>query len=124
MAYATTVQLAAWLDAYRAAWENRDPDAAARLFTADARYYETPYAEPFKGPDGVREYWARVTADQRDVRFTSEVVGIADGIGVATWNVHFTVASNGAAVQLNGVFLLQFGTSDSCKVLREWWHAR
>ena len=30
------VQLETWLEGYRQAWESRDPDAAALLFSADA----------------------------------------------------------------------------------------
>ena len=58
-----------WLDGYRIAWETRDPDAAAALFTEDASYREEPYAEPFVGRAGVRDYWARVTATQEDIEF-------------------------------------------------------
>lgn len=58
-----------WLEGYRAAWEERDPDAAAALFTDDASYREQPYHEPFLGKAGVRDYWASVTATQADVKF-------------------------------------------------------
>src|SRR5690606_25695019 len=60
-----------WLKGYRRAWESRDPDAAAALFTEDATYREEPYAEPFLGRTGVRDYWTRVTATQEDVEFRS-----------------------------------------------------
>lgn len=119
-----TSTLETWLSAYGRAWEERDADAAAALFTSDARYFETPYAEPFAGSAGVREYWARVTADQRDVKVTHEVVGFTDGVGVARWNSKFALASNGARVELDGVFLLTFDADGLCKELREWWHAR
>jgi ketosteroid isomerase-like protein len=117
------VDLSAWLDRYGAAWEGLDADAAAELFTADARYYETPYAEPFLGQDGVRDYWAGVTADQSHVEFTYQVVGVAGDTGVARWNTKLTAISSGARVELDGVFLLEFeGTR--CRLLREWWHVR
>jgi len=40
-----------WLAAYRTAWIERDPDAAAALFTEDATYLEQPYGEAFVGVD-------------------------------------------------------------------------
>lgn len=116
--------LRTWLAAYGRAWEARDAAAAASLFAADARYFETPYAEPFVGAAGVREYWARVTADQRDVSFGYTIVGVAEDVGVARWNAKFTLASNGASVELDGVFLLTFDAERLCTELREWWHAR
>lgn len=113
-----------WLGAYERAWEGKDPDAAAALFAADARYFETPYAEPFEGPDGVKAYWSRVTADQRDIDFEYSIVTVEGRSGIATWSARFTTISGGAKVELNGIFLLEFADNRRCVQLREWWHAR
>ncbi len=121
---ATGSNLERWLDAYEKAWEDRDGAAAAALFTEDARYYETPYAEPFEGQGAIGEYWERVTADQRDIDFQWAVISEGPGIGVAHWTATFSLASNDATVDLDGVFVLQFDERGRCKVLREWWHAR
>lgn len=113
-----------WLTGYCTAWENRDADGAARLFTPDALYYETPYSEPFRGQDGIRNYWTSVTADQRDISVGSDVVGVIGSTGIARFSAKFTLASTGAVVELNGVFLLEFNGQGLCTTLREWWHAR
>jgi ketosteroid isomerase-like protein len=112
-----------WLGRYGAAWESLDSAAAASLFTDDARYHETPFADPFVGKEGVREYWERVTADQSDVDFTYEVVGMLGDKGVALWNTKLTALSTGSRVELDGVFVLEL-EGDLCRVLREWWHVR
>lgn len=119
-----TETVAAWLARYEAAWENRDADAAAAIFTPDARYYETPFAEPFVGQSGIREYWSGVTADQRDVDFQSSVVDVVGDLGIAQWSATFSLAASGAQVELNGVFLLRFAGDGRCAELREWWHAQ
>lgn len=116
--------LEVWLTRYGAAWEARDPEAAAALFSADAAYRDTPYSEPYRGRDGVRQYWSTVTADQREVGFSHQTLGFVDGTGVATWSAKFKLASSGASVELNGVFLLRFSDAGECTSLREWWHAR
>lgn len=113
-----------WLAAYGAAWQARDPDAAAALFAPDSIYLDTPYSEPFRGPDGVREYWAGVTADQREVDFESRALGVIGQTGVAEWSCRFKLAASDNRVELNGVFLLEFDASGLCTSLREWWHAR
>ena len=112
-----------WLAGYKAAWENRDADAAAALFTPDAQYFETPHAAAFAGQEGVRDYWAGVTADQRDVEVGTSLVAINGNTAVARWSSKFRLASNGANVALDGVFVLEFGQDGQCAVLREWWHA-
>ena len=99
-----TEQIQAWLDRYGRAWEERDADAAAALFTADAVYREQPYDEPYRGREGVHAYWSRVTATQSDIRFRA---GRAVGSGAhaaAEWWV--TLRNEGADVTLAGEFFL------------------
>ena len=120
----TQAKLEAWLASYGAAWEMRDADAAARIFTADATYREMPFEAPKAGRAGIREYWAGVTADQRDVQFDSNVIAVNGNTGVAHWSAKFKLASSGATVELDGVFVLEFDASGLCSGLREWWHVR
>jgi hypothetical protein len=117
-------ELQEWIDAYGRAWETRDADAAAALFTTGARYYETPYSEPFPGSAGVRDYWAGVTADQGDITFTSRTIAVTGRTGIAHWNTKLTVVSSGTPVELDGLFVLEIGEDGLCSSLREWWHAR
>ena len=109
-----------WIDGYRAAWETRDPDAAAALFTEDASYRDTPYSEPPLGRDGVRDYWAGVTATQEDVAFLSGTPVVEGDRAAVEWWV--TMLNGGAEVTLAGEFLLRFDENGLCRELREYWH--
>lgn len=109
-----------WLEGYKMAWESRDPDAAAALFTEDARYREQPYQEPFEGADGVRNYWADVTATQSDVSFRYGPPIVVGDQTVAEWWV--TMKNGGVDVTLAGVFLLRFDDAGLCRDLVEYWH--
>ena len=109
-----------WIDGYRAAWENRDPDAAAALFTEDASYRTAPYSEPELGRDGVHAYWAGVTATQDDVKFLSGTPVVEGDHAAVEWWV--TMLNGGAEVTLAGEFLLRFDESGLCRELREYWH--
>ncbi len=120
----TQAKLEAWLASYGNAWETRDADLAARLFTPDATYHEMPFDAPKAGRAGIREYWAGVTADQRDVQFDSNVIAVNGNTGVAHWSAKLKLASNGAALELDGVFVLEFDANGLCTSLREWWHVR
>src|SRR3972149_11097879 len=89
-----------WLAAYRSAGAGRDPDAAAALFTADATYLEQPYDKAFVGPQGVRDYWERVTATQADVEVVyGTPVSSGNRTAVEWW---VTLTSNGGAITLAG----------------------
>jgi uncharacterized protein (TIGR02246 family) len=121
----TTAKLDTWLSGYRAAWEKRDAERAAQLFTNDATYQEMPFDAPKNGRAGIREYWSGVTADQRDVEFHSQTIAVNGNTGVAHWSAKFKLASTGATVELDGVFVLELDAkSGLCTALREWWHVR
>jgi len=113
-----------WLDGYGAAWEQRDAAAASALFSEDAEYRETPYADAYRGRTGIAEYWAAVTADQREVEFTSRIIAIEGNTGVAEWSATFVNAASGDTVGLDGVFVLEFDARGLCAELREWWFLR
>ncbi len=113
--------LAAWMDAYGRAWEERDPDQAAALFTNDATYAETPFDEPAVGHDGIRAYWRDAVGPQRDITFGYEIVSAEPA--VVRWWASFRRADS--ANELDGVFILDFDEpTGRCSRLREWWFHR
>ncbi|MGZ8997595.1 MAG: nuclear transport factor 2 family protein [Allosphingosinicella sp.] len=113
---------AAWLDGYKAAWESRDPSAAAELFTADASYREMPFDEPIVGREAIAAYWANAVAGQQDVRFTYNILSCAGGEAICHWHCTFTGAPGGAAVELDGIFRCRFADSAHVDRFEEWWH--
>ncbi len=120
----TMAALTNWLDAYGDAWESRDPDKAAKLFSEDSSYRVTPYEEPHVGQDGVREYWAGVTANQRNIQFEYQPLSVNGDTGIAHWSVAFDVEPTGTRIELDGIFVLAFDQNGNCRQLQEWWHLR
>jgi hypothetical protein len=120
----TPAAVEGWLTRYEEAWEKRDSALAAALFSDNAAYHEMPFDAPKAGRAGIRDYWATVTADQRDVDFKSHVVAVNGRTAVARWSASLKSASSGVRVELDGVFILTFEASGLCSELREWWHVR
>jgi ketosteroid isomerase-like protein len=111
-----------WLDAYKRAWETRDPEAAANLFTANANYHETPFEDPVRGREGIRDYWSDVTRYQEGIEFSYEVLAITETGGIAHWHSGFTRLTSNSAVELDGIFLVKLDADGKCTEFREWWH--
>ena len=111
-----------WIDAYGRAWEERDADAAAAIFTDDAIYRDHPLGPPHEGSDGVRSYWSNVTAtqDQVQVRWGAPVVAPDQRKAAVEWWV--TMLNGGAEVTLTGILFLRFAGDGRCEELREAWH--
>jgi nuclear transport factor 2 (NTF2) superfamily protein len=118
----TRDKVAAWLEGYEEAWETLDADQAAALFTEGATYRDNPYADPYQGRQGIREYWTTVTSDQRDVEFSYEVLSVSGNTGIAHWHSEFTQESSGSGIVLDGIFVLEFTPEGLCRSLKEWWH--
>ena len=111
-----------WLDAYKHAWEDRDPDAAADLFTVDANYHETPFEAPARGREGIRDYWSDATRYQEGIEFSYEVLATTENMGIAHWHTEFTRLTSNSTVELDGIFLVELDANGKCTEFREWWH--
>jgi hypothetical protein len=83
-----------------------------------------PFDPPKAGRKGIRDYWATVTADQRNVDFKAQLIAVTGRTAVAHWSARLDSASSGARVRLDGVFILTFDASGLCSELREWWHVK
>ena len=117
-----------WLDEYGRAWINGDPDHVVTLFSDTATYRETPFGDPMRGRDEIREYWQNGAAEtQEDVEFASQVWAIKDDTAIAGWQARFARKASGVRVELDGIFRLVFSKEQDtlrCTTLEEWWHSR
>jgi len=112
-----------WLQAYRAAWEGRQPKDAASLFTTQgAEYYWTPFDPPQRGREEIAAAWQGAVTQQRDIHMTFEVLAVDGNRGIAHWRTEFRSVASGEAVQLDGILIAEFDDLKQCRVFREWWH--
>lgn len=131
----------AFMQGYKAAWEQRDPAMFAALFHPDGEYHNTPF-QVQRGTAQLVEYWKRVQL-QEDVRLSFEVLADTPAAGVAHWHVTYQVASeelfqiwarstgtNLVARQpgeplprmvLDGILQARF-SAGLCSQARIWWH--
>ena len=119
----STAQFTDWLRGYQSAWEGRDADAAAKLFSDDARYHWTPLVPPQQGPAEIAVGLEAAVSQQRDVRFTFNVFGVSGATGMATWRADFTRLPDQFKVRIEGVLSAEFSAPGRCRVFREWWHS-
>jgi hypothetical protein len=113
-----------WLDAYGRAWETRDPQAAADLFTQDAIYQEIPFDEPFRGRSAILEYWSDVPRSQEQIQFGYEILAVTENAGIARWWASFVRIPSGTRVKLDGIFVVALDETNRCREFREWWHRK
>jgi hypothetical protein len=120
----TTDQFEEWLRRYKAAWEARDAQAAAAIFSLEgAEYYWTPLEPPKRGLTEIAQAWSEATGRQRDVRFSFNILTVNGRTGIARWQASLTRAESGQPAQLDGILLAELDDSVRCRVFREWWHS-
>lgn len=118
----TMDHFAEWLTAYGRASRANDPQASAQLFAADARYYETPFAEPLVGRAAIYAYWDKGAQTLNDKDSSHEILAVNGNRGLARWRAAFTVIKTGQRMMLDCVFAVDFDEAGRCTVFREWWH--
>src|SRR5271165_2216793 len=111
-----------WLDAYGRAWENRDPRAAAELYTEDGTYQVTPFLEPSRGRQAILNYWAEVVNTELEISFRYDILALTEEFGIAHWEASFIRTPPGLPTKLDGIFVIQLNAEGRCNSLCEWWH--
>jgi len=110
-----------WVERYKRAWEKKDADLAASLFTGDIEYRETPFDEPAVGSEGVRRYWREATADQEDILFTYSNLLFQRDCGALQWECTYRRKGKNTQITVNGAMVLRF-QGELASYFREWWH--
>ena len=112
-----------FLDKYKRAWETRDPDLAASLFTRDAHYKENPFGQPIIGRAAIHDYWAEATRRQEDIRFTVTNSLHTGYVLIAEWTCTYRDRATGKRRELAGMFFADF-YGNQVRAFREYWQSR
>ncbi|MEE4302888.1 MAG: nuclear transport factor 2 family protein [Wenzhouxiangella sp.] len=114
-----------WLQGYGECWETGNAHAITRFFSADARYYETPFDEPMVGRDAIRRYWEEGAVQaQTNVTFEFYGAAVVGNRGFARWRASFNRVPSGVGVEIAGFLEAAFAEDGLCSSFREWWHRR
>jgi hypothetical protein len=111
-----------WLDAYGKAWESRDAEAAAALYTENGAHRVTPFVEPMRGRKAIFEYWSNVARTEENVKFGYEILVANRELNIARWSASFVIVPQGLKTKLDGIFVISLDEQGRCTSLREWWH--
>ncbi len=112
-----------FLAQYEEAWEKRNADQAASLFTRDAHYWENPFGEAIVGREAIRAYWQAATAKQDDIRFTLKNSFHHRYTLVAEWTCEYRHKPSGERRELAGMMFADF-YGDQVRTFREYWNRR
>lgn len=107
-----------WVDGYERAWRSPGTDLLAELFTDDATYLVSPWAQPVQGLAAVRELWEAERDGPNDsFTMTCEVVAVEGEDAVVRVEVDYTGPE---PTRWRDLWVLRFDGAGRCRSFEEW----
>ena len=112
-----------FLATYKEAWETRNAELAASLFTRDAHYWENPFGEPIVGREEIAAYWKKATMRQDKIQFRVVSSLLSRYALLAEWACSYAHRPTSERRELAGILLADF-YGKQVRTFREYWHRR
>ena len=111
-------RIAEWVADYERAWRTAGTDQLAELFTPDATYLTTPFAEPVRGLDAIAELWEE-EREGPDEEFTlqSEIVAVEGDTGVVRLEVRYGEPHHRT---YRDIWIVRLDRDGRCVYFEEW----
>lgn len=113
----TREEVAAWLDAYVAAWQRYDEAAIEALFTEEAEYRYHPWEEPLRGRTAIAAHWLEHRDEPGTWQAQYEPWAVDSDRAVAVGRTHYD--ENGGQKTYHNVFLCSFDGDGRCREFTE-----
>jgi ketosteroid isomerase-like protein len=109
-----------WLAGYEEAWRAQGTTGLADLFTGDATYLQSPYAQPVTGLDAINRMW-EAERDGPDEVFTlaTEILAVDGPVAVVRAEV---VYGDPPSQEYRDLWVIRFGADGRCTWFEEWPH--
>ena len=104
-----------WVSGYERAWRAGDTDAVATLFTEDARYRTSPYADPKVGHGEIRGFWLADEGETFTVR--AEPVAVEGDDAVVRLEVRY---GDPVRQEYRDLWVLRFAPDGRVRDFEEW----
>lgn len=105
-----------WVEAYQTAWTANEPDSIRALFTQDAEYRTSPFADPWVGVEGIVQGWLARQDTPGNWTFRFEVLVETPDLGVVRG---WTDYANPKRTYSN-IWLIRFDNTGRATSFIEW----
>jgi len=105
-----------WIARYVELWRTPGTERLGELFTDDATYLTSPWADPVVGRAALAAFWeSERDGPDEEFTLTSEVVAVEGDTGVARLEVAY-----GAANRWRDLWVVRFAPDGRCRAFEEW----
>lgn len=107
-----------WVEAYEQAWRTPGTEPVAALFTDDASYLQSPYAEPLVGLAAIARMWDEERDGPDEVfTMTSEPVAVDGDTAVVRVEVRY---GEPVRQEYRDLWVMRFAPDGRCAAFEEW----
>lgn len=104
-----------WVAGYERAWREGDLAGVTRLFTEEARYRRSPYAESATGHDAIRAFWQEAPGTTFTV--TADPVAVEGRHAVVRLEVRY---GDPVVQEYRDLWILRFAPDGRVEDFEEW----
>jgi ketosteroid isomerase-like protein len=104
-----------WVAEYERAWRDGDVSGVARLFTENARYRPSPYAEPKVGHTEIQAFW--LDDEGRTFSVTAEPVAVEGRDAVVRLDVRY---GDPVDQEYRDLWVVRFAPDGRAEEFEEW----
>ncbi|HEV8151019.1 MAG TPA: nuclear transport factor 2 family protein [Gemmatimonadales bacterium] len=111
------------VDTFARGWSKGQVDLISSVFSADAVFLETPFAEPMRGGDAIRRYWSDVPAHQSEITVSTGELYVAGPWFATEFKAVFRRRRTGEWIEARGAL---FCETEGRRIseMRMYWHRR
>lgn len=107
-----------WVADYERVWRTSGTEALRQIFTDDATYLPSPWAETISGMGALGEFWdAERDGPDEDFAITSEVLAVDADRATAVVRVTVDYDTGG---RWRDLWVVQFAEDGRCRAFEEW----
>jgi SnoaL-like protein len=107
-----------WLAEYETAWRTPGTEDLAQIFTEDATYLQSPYAEPVAGLDAIKRMWEEEREGPDEVfTLATEIVAVDGPAAVVRAEVRY---GDPVHQEFRDLWVMQIRDDGRCSWFEEW----
>ena len=112
------VMVSRWLAGYEAAWRAPGTDGVAEIFTDDAAYLHSPYAEPVVGLGAIRRMWDE-DRDGPDEAFTlaTDILAVDGATAIVRAEIRY---GDPPRQEYRDLWVIRLRDDGRCNWFEEW----
>ena len=109
-----------WVHNFFESWKNLEGAATANMIAPNATYYENPIDNPCEDIAEIRQLWAVVPSNQRDVTYAYDILSYDETCAIVHFRMRRFFIPIDAIQHIDGIFQISINEDGLCTYFKQW----